>query len=379
MKRRDIIAIIGFLLLLVLPLAHLMSVRFQGEVEGYSNPPQLSFKRTLESRSIKEIALGLHREIKKNRDAFTKYFEDNFTWRDSQFKAYSFLHQDVFGENPLPTEVVAGEDGWKFLGNRYSYAVVESKGISVFSETELDRIENTIRWRQNWLEEQGISSYVSVAPNKHTVYGQFLPITKAETPTNLEHLTTRFQNSEVNFMVLSEKFDAHANERLYYKTDSHWNDHGAFYAYQALAERIKKDHPEVTILDLESLDAQPDTAYKMEMARVLSVDLEEAYIKLSKVDSTAVPQSSFLPVPPNYYRNPDWYEYRYSSKANGLKVLIFRDSFSTALKQYLIESFGETVMIWHPIFDKELILSEKPDIVVYQIVERNLDFFLKYE
>ena len=85
--------------------------------------------------------------------------------------------------------------------------------------------------------------------------------------------------------------------------------------------------------------------------------------------------SSILMVPGNYTRKPTDYEQRYTSEANDLKILMFGDSFSTSLIKFLKESFGESVFIWHYRFNKQLIIDEKPDIVINEIVERNLGYY----
>jgi hypothetical protein len=84
-------------------------------------------------------------------------------------------------------------------------------------------------------------------------------------------------------------------------------------------------------------------------------------------------QARQLPVPKNYERVPEDYEKRYKSNVNDLKVLVFHDSFTTALVPFIKESFGETVFIWKPNFNKTLIEKEKPDIVLQIVVERNLE------
>ncbi|MFT3737780.1 MAG: hypothetical protein QM786_03400 [Breznakibacter sp.] len=66
----------------------------------------------------------------------------------------------------------------------------------------------------------------------------------------------------------------------------------------------------------------------------------------------------------------------YKSQANGLKVLIFRDSFCSALVPYLSESFGETFFFWTYEMDWSIINKIKPDLVVFQFVERHSEALL---
>jgi hypothetical protein len=43
------------------------------------------------------------------------------------------------------------------------------------------------------------------------------------------------------------------------------------------------------------------------------------------------------------------------------------------MKQFLVESFGETVFIWHHVFNNKIVKKEKPDIVIQIVGERGLD------
>ena len=55
------------------------------------------------------------------------------------------------------------------------------------------------------------------------------------------------------------------------------------------------------------------------------------------------------------------------------KVLVFRDSFSWPLIPLVSESFQSTVFVWTHEFIPELIEREKPDIVVFECVERYIN------
>jgi hypothetical protein len=52
------------------------------------------------------------------------------------------------------------------------------------------------------------------------------------------------------------------------------------------------------------------------------------------------------------------------------KVLVFRDSFAWPLIPFMAESFQSSVFVWTSEFLPELIEREKPDLVIYEYVER---------
>lgn len=373
--------VIGFTGILFMPLIMhaVASIATAGRIECEQTPfPKNALQITLSASSPQALVVGLHRDIRRFTTEFTQYFENNFMCKSSVFGVYSAIQTTGFNENPLPYDVIEGEDGWLYLGDRYSDVVKESKGISVFDSSEIDEIEMSLLSKNEWLKKHGIDFYLAIAPNKHTIYGEYLPIKKADVLTNRELLLEQFSNSELTVVDLSREFHEHSSERLYHKTNSHWNDLGAYYAYRSLINEISIKHPSVKLVKKDHLTALVDTSYNEDLANLLNEARLEQRYRLLKADSCSILQESILPVPDNYYRRASWYEYRYSCNANELKVLIFRDSYCTAMQPFLVESFGSTLLIWHPEFDKKLILSEKPDIVIYEVVERNLDFLLRY-
>ena len=103
---------------------------------------------------------------------------------------------------------------------------------------------------------------------------------------------------------------------------------------------------------------------------------EEQIILKPKQGYKGTKIKSKLKVPLNYHFNPNLYELRFSNDSAPLKILIFRDSFGQALSKFLKESFGETLFIWKRTFNHALIEAYQPDIIIDEVVERNVDLFL---
>ena len=69
------------------------------------------------------------------------------------------------------------------------------------------------------------------------------------------------------------------------------------------------------------------------------------------------------------------YESRYIGNANKFKILVFHDSFFNGMSKFFKESFGETVFVWSDL-QFGLVEKEKPDILIYERVERDIDMLL---
>ena len=84
-----------------------------------------------------------------------------------------------------------------------------------------------------------------------------------------------------------------------------------------------------------------------------------------------------MKIPKEYTFNPLMYESRYIKSSQPLKIIMFGDSFSPFLTKFLKEHFREIVVIWGYKFDEKIIIDEKPDIVILEIVERNIDLLIE--
>jgi hypothetical protein len=67
-------------------------------------------------------------------------------------------------------------------------------------------------------------------------------------------------------------------------------------------------------------------------------------------------------------------------KVNNLKLLVIRESFGGAMIKFYQEGFGKSVVIfdaWKHKLNEDIIIKEKPDIVIQQVVESFLPNLLE--
>ena len=300
---------------------------------------------------------------------FKAYYKDNFGLRNTLSNSYLDFKNSVLHESPLPSKVIMGKSNFMFLGNSYSNVVNESLGFEKFSDKKLEKIKNNILSRKKWLKENDISFYIAVAPNKHVVYKENLPF-KFLTKTTRKQQLLKYIKSKINFNIidLGQQFTLKKKKhRLYRKYDSHWNDLGAFYAAQTLVSEIKKEY------DIENLKL---TNYKIDSVKSNGGISKTINYKTKEMRLVLKPRhkdSMIDLATAKYYSDPTIYESRYKNPSKKIKVLLFRDSFSSALIPFLNHTFGETTFIWSHNFDKDLILKEKPDIVIMEYVERYIE------
>ncbi len=294
---------------------------------------------------------------------------------DSSRLLDSFTHWDrllklcTFGDSPV-SQVKVGREGWLFYtGER---ALDDYMNVIPFKSEDLEKMGRVLEERRAWLEAKGIKFLILVAPNKATVYSEYLPgfIHKIGEKSRLDQVKTYLEARypKLEFVDVREALSrAKRTQPLYYKTDTHWNGYGAFIAYGELMERIGSDFPTVKkhTLDHFTVNIQE---YK---------NGYEAFV-LSQSDYFADEQITLAPKfaprardlsPPSAHGSGDTI-IREVDDPHLLKAVVFHDSFSQHLIPYLSEDFRRIVFVWKFDFNAELIESEKPDIVILECVER---------
>jgi alginate O-acetyltransferase complex protein AlgJ len=302
---------------------------------------------------------------------FDKHYNTHFALRNSLLQAYTTIVRTGLGTNPLPGKVVEGEEGWFFLGEDYSNEVSESKALKNFSTDELKVIMDTLTCRASWLRERGIHYYLCIVPNKTTTYGDKLSILHGPKVRQAEQLNAALKG-RVNVVDLTLALKGRGN-RLYYQTDSHWNDAGALLAYQHLMDTIR-DTFALLPAALSRKDMLIDTATvdQRDLTKQLGIRISETSTEYSIRSPHAITAQEHWPLEGAKVAY-EVFERRYTSIANEHKAVVFHDSFGEQLEPYLAEAFGETVFIWDHRFNRIELLREMPDLVVHIIVERNLE------
>lgn len=279
--------------------------------------------------------------------SLAKYFEDHFFQRENLVHCNALMRIKVFRRSPN-FMVLAGEDGWYFYTGEWALYDFLRRPEKV--DAELTRSwEELIAHRQQILQKLGTNYLVAVAPNKECLYPEFLPRRirdMAGTPI-LQVMSARMQHSPManHFLDLQKPLQlAKSNELLYFKTDTHWNARGAYFAYRAIIERVRLWHPEIVPLsedrfDKTMIDVFPGGDLIMVMGLLGAIpEWEEDWV--AKPPCTALADRSIT---------SEMLPAGQSLKANGcpagadLRVLVISDSFGEEIRKYFSATFKDVV------------------------------------
>lgn len=301
---------------------------------------------------------------------YEKRYEQHYQGRQARIELYNALLFHTLDVRSY-ANVLRGNDGWLVYtgeGNIDDY-----QNVHPFSPGELEEIRRELETAQEWMNIQGITFLVVVAPNKETIYPEAVPvdIRKIGKYSRLDQLTTylQTQSSPVNLLDLRPVLLAHKPASLlYYKTDSHWNDTGAFYASAEILKAVDRGafdaFPRIEDFEIETGEVSGDLARMLPMNPMIRETA--SWLHPGKGTQAHIIERTERVITISEVNNPDL-----------PRAVIFRDSFTDQLEPFLSEAFSRAVYPWSFRVDRNLVEQEKPDVVIFEIAERYLDK-LKY-
>ena len=259
--------IILFFLVCSLPLV--------GMVIGHESP-------NLEKRALAQ-APSIMMEGKVNLEVthqFDNYYTDRFAFRSYLVTAYHHLNQLVLGQSGS-SRVITGQSGWLF----FQETLADFLASPLLSDIEMHRLSVVLSIQKEYLESKGIHFYFMVAPNKNSVYSEFMP--KRLSPVHPQNNLTRWlaspNASSVSTIDLLTPLKAAAQTAetpLYHLTDTHWNNLGARIGFLNMMRVLSENQTAFTFDGLESTEASIRKDWPGDLAVMLypsGIQLENQY------------------------------------------------------------------------------------------------------
>ena len=344
-------------------------------VAGLDHEAARSENRELAARPRRPVSWAEWRAFPA---AASHYFEDHFGLRARLVRWQALLRLRVFGVSASP-DVIVGRDGWLFYaGDGGTEDIVSAVP---FTHAELDAWRTTLEHTRDWMQARGIAYVFVLAPDKHEVYPELLPasVRRVGVESRSDALVRYLrEHSTVPVLDLRETLSAaKGRERIYHRTDTHWNDRGAYAASQALLRVLA---PRL------SAPAHGRDAYTPREVVVPGLDLAGM---LGIADGTTEEDLRLVPRAPLRARivepaRPDarLMDARIVTEQDAPsrpRAVVFRDSFGSALIPFLSEEFSRAVYLWQYNVDPDVVLAERPDVVIQEWVGRRLSTMPPYD
>lgn len=337
-----------------------------------------SFKST-ENRHVEGPPTLHFPHVKTFIRQFDQYYKENFGWRNALFYVYSRWKYQVLGESPLPEKVIVGKNGWHYLGNSYNHVVDQHRNLYPLSADSARIITDNLVRHQRELARQGIKFYVLIAPDSHTIYPEYLPdaLKPSPKPSRLD-VFRYYVNRHTSLPLIDIRdtlWTAKKNHVVYYQTDTHWNDYGTLVGCAALLNRIRQDVPTMPPVQHANYQITQVGGAGGDLVQMLTLQNEvkdSVFYEIKPAAQLSARQTAT--VPNAEYGFPSL---RFAgTDATRPKLLFIGDSFSHSMTQFLPGYFRESYFVRSSHLNAALVKAEKPDVVVIEIVERNLNWLL---
>ena len=152
---------------------------------------------------------------------YETYFNDNFGFRENFIKLANTIDVKVFNISSN-SNVILGK-------NNYLYSSEETNDynkINTLTNEQINTILNKLSYFQKMLAERGIDFVFTVAPNKSTIYTEFMTYESLNKngQNNLDKINNSINNYSINYINYKDlMINNKKNYELYYKRDTHWN------------------------------------------------------------------------------------------------------------------------------------------------------------
>ena len=301
---------------------------------------------------------------------FSRFIDDHYGLRglavDVRARMLFWLLRDTFA-----LDVMVGRDRWLFFtGNGELRDTLHADPLSADA---VRTWKAGIEARRRWLAARGIKYVFVLAPDKRSIYPEYLPgLRPGPGPTRREQLDRALAGQD-SFLDPTDALLADKTQgQLYYRWDTHWNWLGAYDGYFALMHRL-------------GLAPEPETlghalvpANRMgDLGRLSGLELLEQDRSPTSTCARQVPPAAPAALFSNPFDESDAaYTVPATTCATGTgRLLMFHDSFAGMWEPWLSTQFARAVYVWRPpSFEemKRMVEIEHPTVVVEERLERFL-------
>jgi hypothetical protein len=338
---------------------------------------ELNENRTLAERP--DLLKLSYRSVFEFPVKYEAYFNDHFGFRRFLICLNADLKMKIF-HTTSNEKVILGKNGWFYFSGESKEFLNYQKP---FTREELDYYKNDLDKKKEWFSKRGINFFYIAANHKQSIYPEYLREPQLSWVKKYSHYDDFYDyvmnNSKYDIIIDAKKAILEEKKKgfkVYFQTDTHWNERGAFTAYQSILEKLEKYYKDLKylhpsdfkivsrdwsgdlmwfILGIKNLYKEKDDFYesiKRYKAIIKDINNEFQNIKITKLLIHSI-----------------------CKDVNPQKVVVIRDSQFIPIIPWFSETFSEVVYVdnWEEsdnIF--KIIDCVKPDIVIYERAERGL-------
>lgn len=295
--------------------------------------------------------------------------EGNFPYKQALIRNYNRLKLKL-GDRVFPT-VLIGKDGW--MDYTAGRNLDDIQNVNNFSNSFLRELGQAVNSCYQFAREKNFTFLIVIAPNKASIYPDKLP-------DGIEIIGDVSRFDQINAFLRTEGIpefldlrpalrNARTTHDVYYKTDTHWNGYGAYTAYHEIINSLSEHRPSLSPYPEDFFRIRQKPSEIQGLAKLIQADyILEPVIGLGKPFDGQIQLLDF-------HGQTQFTSIISDDKLPSL--LMFHDSFGDLLKPFMSFNFSKGHYYYRAesnlTLNRDLISLHDPDIVIYEVVERNLE------
>ncbi len=368
MKTINKIFVVVFAILIAMPL--IFSDKVGGKVSTNENR-QLSYFPSLVDENGNLSFKGFP-------SAFEQWINDNVGFREGIVKLDSYIDYHVFN-TASNDRIRIGKDGYNFYAWDNNLDI--PKGTYPINDAVLEKIKVNQERIQRALKAKGIEYVLVLTPSKASIYPEKIKGANFEVTRTPIDIVADYLKENTTILVINTKealLQAKDEKNVYFKTDTHWNEEGAYEVYKQIINELNEKQI------ISSKPVQVDLVegtYKGEISAMLgnynlfdAEKINKTVIRNAKAVNVDNPNLMGLADTVQVGHNllPGRHYFAKNDSINEKDVLIYGDSFfgSWNINQLLSENFSKLSFIWSDYIKNEIVDTVKPKILVFERTER---------
>ena len=228
-SRLDIIFLVFFFIILFIPMSHINN----DEISQTEKRNLAKFPNYINKDGSLNFKFGTQ---------FEKWYNDRFFLRNNLIALFNMTQVKICFNHY--------DNAKMFFIKRHNF--IGATGIipssKYFSNEDVDETAKSINEINKYCKKNNIKFYILLIPHNQIVYQHI--VKPFDNPVELKKVNNAIENlqkatdTKIIYPIEELRF-ASKHDWVYFKTDHHWTDIGAFIAYQVLMDEIKKDFPDL--------------------------------------------------------------------------------------------------------------------------------------
>ncbi|MFH0880918.1 MAG: hypothetical protein V2A34_14475 [Lentisphaerota bacterium] len=336
-----------FLVAIYLPLA--------GSLSGMGPGPDLGEKRQIANPPSWP---GNLKDWGAYPDLFEKYFNDNFGFRNWLVIGRSLLVLHGWTTHPS----VLFDPRSKMLFFRRSDPM-DPELLTPPDKKQLARIGRYIRSNNQWLADHDAAYLFAAVPSRLSIYYESHPLgSYLHAHRAFDVLKSRAEVRDAGFVDLLDVLNLHRADpqAIYYRYDTHWTDYGAYLAYLDIISHFNRKG--LSLTPVAQTEFNPcNERLKGDMIGLLGLHIMTNFLETMTFPIRATSSVYRADLMDEYGRTiqtvkgdaktvlnacREARQFKIYGPPSGPRLLVFRDSYTTALLPYLAEQFSEATFVW---------------------------------